>query len=58
MSEEEKEEEAEKLRNLIIELNNLGVIRTAKVGHDGRPVASSEDTEQESILSEEGDPPQ
>jgi len=52
MTEEEKIEEAEKLRNLIIELNNLGVIKTAKVGADGRPVATLDDEEtEESALS-------
>lgn len=37
MSEQEKEEEAEKLANLIQDLNRRGVIRTAQVGPDGRP---------------------
>ena len=51
MTEEEKIEEAEKLRNLIIELNNLGVIKTAKLGTDGRPIATSnEEGTQESLL--------
>lgn len=57
MSEEEKEEEAEKLRNLIIELNNLGVIKTAKVGQDGRPVSSEAEGEESAtcIFSDKGD---
>lgn len=37
MSEQEKEEEAEKLVSLIHDLNRRGVIRTAQVGPDGRP---------------------
>ena len=37
MSEQEKEEEAEKLANLIHDLNRKGVIKTAQVGPDGRP---------------------
>ena len=37
MSEQEKEEEAEKLASLIQDLNRRGVIRTAQVGPDGRP---------------------
>lgn len=37
MSEQEKEEEAEKLASLIQDLNRKGVIRTAQVGPDGRP---------------------
>ncbi|XP_068725216.1 synembryn-A-like [Montipora capricornis] len=45
MSEQEKEEEAEKLAALIQDLNRRGVIRTAQVGPDGRPQAEGEDTE-------------
>ena len=37
MTEEEKEEEAEKLVKLIHDLNRKGVIKTAQVGPDGRP---------------------
>ena len=37
MSEQEKEEEAEKLASLIHDLNRKGVIKTAQVGPDGRP---------------------
>lgn len=37
MSEQEKEEEADKLASLIQDLNSMGVIRTAQVGPDGRP---------------------
>lgn len=36
MSEQEKEEEAEKLASLIQDLNRRGVIKTAQVGPDGR----------------------
>ena len=36
MSEQEKEEEAEKLANLIHDLNMKGLIKTAQVGPDGR----------------------
>mgnify|MGYP000023007343 CR=1 FL=1 len=44
MSEQEKEEEAEKLASLIRDLNRRGVIRTAQVGLDGRPQTENEDT--------------
>lgn len=44
MSEQEKEEEAEKLALLIRDLNRRGVIRTAQVGLDGRPLTENEDT--------------
>lgn len=37
MTEQEKEEEAEKLAGLIQDLNRKGLIRTAQVGPDGRP---------------------
>ena len=37
MSEQEKEQEAEKLASLIQDLNRRGVIKTAQVGPDGRP---------------------
>jgi len=40
MSEQEKEEEAEKLANLIRDLNRKGLIKTAQVGPDGRPQES------------------
>lgn len=37
MTEQEKEEEAEKLAGLIQDLNRKGLIRTAQEGPDGRP---------------------
>lgn len=37
MTEQEKEEEAEKLAGLIQDLNRKGLIKTAQVGPDGRP---------------------
>lgn len=52
MSEQEKEEEAEKLASLIQDLNRRGVIRTAQVGLDGRPQTESEDTASTDTITE------
>lgn len=58
MTEQEKEEEAEKLAGLIQDLNRKGLIRTAQVGPDGRPrecqgaqAVGEQSTEQEEELA-------
>lgn len=58
MTEQEKEEEAEKLAGLIQDLNRKGLIRTAQVGPDGRPqefqgaqAVGEQSTEQEDELA-------
>lgn len=37
MSEEEKEEEAEKLVNLFEKLNEKGIVKPVGIGRDGKP---------------------
>lgn len=37
MSEEEKEQEAEKLVNLLGKLNEKGVVKPVGIGNDGKP---------------------
>jgi len=39
MTEEQKEYEANKLANLIHQLHDLGAMKPAKIGPDGKPVA-------------------
>lgn len=43
MTQEEKEEEAEKLANLLSKLNEKGLVKPVAVGPDGKPVEINPD---------------
>lgn len=43
MTQEEKEEEAEKLANLLSKLNQKGLVKPVAVGPDGKPVEINPD---------------